>query len=130
MIEKKLKYHFEWLIIGWVMVGVIVFYSLTPSPPVPGFSYADKVFHVAGYAGIMFWFAQLYQKQVTRNVYAIGFMLMGIGLEFVQDWGGVRVFEFGDMVANMLGVFLIWLLWLYFPIPLLKWVEGVLSGKS
>jgi VanZ family protein len=127
---SKLKYHFEWVIVGWAMVGVIIFYSLTPSPPIPGFSYADKLFHVAGYAGIMFWFAQLYEATRIRNLYAIAFMLMGIALEFAQDWGGVRVFEFGDMLANVLGVVLVWLIWQFRPIPLLRWIEEVLYGKT
>ncbi len=127
---SKLKYHFEWLLVGWAMVGLIIFFSLTPSPPVPGFSHADKLYHVAGYAGIMFWFAQLYNSSRVRSVYAIGFMLLGVALEYVQDWGGIRVFEFGDMLANVLGVVLIWLLWHFYPMSVLRWIEEVLRGKS
>ena len=112
------------------MVGVIIYFSLPSSPPVPGFRFSDKVFHVAGYAGVMSWFAQLYVTQRNRLLCAIGFILMGIGLEFAQDMGGIRNFEFADMVANTAGVILAWVLWRYWRVNLLQWFEGVLHGKT
>ena len=33
---------------------------------------------------------------------------MGVALEFVQGWGGYRLFDIADMVANTLGVLLGW----------------------
>jgi len=48
---------------------------------------------------------------------------MGISLEFLQDWGGVRHFEVNDMIANSSGVLLAWVLVLT-PFPgLLLWFE-------
>lgn len=90
---------------GWAMVAAIVWASLTPSPPEVDFAASDKVGHLAGYAVLMFWFAQLY---LARGRYAAGFIAMGIVLEFVQGWLGYRAYEHYDMLANTLGVLLGW----------------------
>ena len=128
--DRQLKYHFEWLLAGWAMVGVIVYFSLTPAPPLPTFDFADKLFHVAAYAGLMFWFCQLYSQARTRNLYALGFAALGTVLEVLQQMGGVRVLDPADMLANITGIGATWLLWRYRPIYLLAWFEGVLHGKA
>jgi len=96
------------LAIGWTMVAVIVWLSLTPSPPKVDFEQSDKVGHFLAYGGLMFWFCQLYAKKETRALYAAGFAAMGVGLEFIQGWTGYRSFEFYDMLANGTGVALGW----------------------
>ena len=128
--STKLKYHFEWVLVGWAMVAVITYFSLTSSPPMPGFSHADKLLHVAGYAGLMFWFAQLYERRSTRHAYAMGFMFMGAGLEVLQQIGGIRQFDPFDMLANITGVVTVWLLWQFRPIRFLHWLERTLPGRS
>ena len=75
--------------------------SLTPSPPRVDFTASDKVGHLLAYGALMFWFAQLYR---TRIFYALGFVAMGVGLEFLQGMGGHREADVFDMVANTLGV--------------------------
>ena len=52
----------------------------------------------------MFWFCVLYRPLHVRTFYAVGFIAMGIALEFVQGWLGYRSFEVADMVANAVGV--------------------------
>ena len=52
----------------------------------------------------MFWFCVLYRPVRVRAFYALGFVAMGITLEFVQRWLGYRTFEVADMVANTVGV--------------------------
>ena len=49
----------------------------------------------------MFWFAQIYK---TWIFYAVGFVAMGIGLEFLQGTLGYRQADVLDMVANTLGI--------------------------
>jgi VanZ family protein len=65
----------------------------------------DKLGHLAGYALLMFWFAQLYAR---RAVWAAGFIAMGIVLELLQGWLGYRSLEGYDMLANTAGVLLGW----------------------
>jgi len=93
------------VVLGWGWVGLIVWLSLTPSPPRVDFTAGDKIGHLLAYGVLMFWFAQLY---LTRIAYAAGFIAMGIALEFTQGWLGYRSFELLDMAANTLGVLAGW----------------------
>ena len=55
----------------------------------------------------MFWFAFLYRRTPTRLGYAIGFVAMGVAIEFIQPFTG-RSFEVADMAADGIGVLLGW----------------------
>jgi glycopeptide antibiotics resistance protein len=52
----------------------------------------------------VFWFALLYPGWPVRARYIIGFIVMGAGLEFLQEMLGHRVFDVVDMLANGAGV--------------------------
>ena len=120
---STLNYKSLWLVIGYLMVGFIVYSSLTSSPVSVDVKFSDKILHVIGYFGVMGWFMQIYHGQNYRLALALAFIVMGISLEFLQDLGGVRYFEFNDMLANTLGVLLAWSLYKT-PFPfLLSWVE-------
>ena len=93
---------------GWLYAAAIVFLSLTPKPPDPGFAYGDKLGHLAAYSLLMLWFCWLYRYRYTQLAYGIGWVCMGIALEFAQGETAYRSFEFGDMAANSLGVLLGW----------------------
>jgi VanZ family protein len=99
---------------GWAMVAAIVWLSLTPAPPHLDFVQSDKLGHFVAYGTLMFWFSQLYGKR-RRFLYAIGFIAMGIALEFVQGQLGYRTYEVFDMYANALGVLLGWACALMLP---------------
>ena len=105
-----LRYFNFWLGIGWLMVIVLCYFSLIADPPELDidFEYFDKVRHFIAYFILMFWFAQLYKMPKTRIAYIIFFVLMGIILEVLQGLGGVRYFEYFDMLANTLGVAFAW----------------------
>ena len=81
----------------------IVFLSLVPSPPSPGFEGGDKLGHFFAYAALTYWFSQFYFHS-TRLLYALGFAAMGVALEFAQGALGHRSFELADMAANAAGV--------------------------
>ena len=100
---------------GWAWAAAIVWLSLTPAPPKVDFAHSDKLGHLAGYGLLMLWFAALYPKRLTRIAYALGFVAMGITLEFLQAHLGYRTFEVLDMFANTLGVLLGWAVALFPP---------------
>jgi len=107
----SLSYKLFWLTLGWVLIATILYLSLTPHPPEPlKFNGVDKVEHLLAYTALMAWFCQfqIYRRQRWRN--AILFILMGVGVEILQGLGGVRQFEYGDMLANTTGVMLGWLI--------------------
>lgn len=95
--------------LGWALAVFIVWGSLTPSPPSldMGFAQADKLEHFLAYCSLMFWFAQLYARNPVRLAYAVGFVALGVALEFVQAHVG-RDFELADMAADAAGVALGW----------------------
>jgi glycopeptide antibiotics resistance protein len=88
---------------------VIVWLSLTPSPPKVDFEASDKVGHVLAYAALMFWFSQIHFSTSLRLIHAAIFLLMGVGLEVLQGMSGLRSYELLDMLANAAGVILGWL---------------------
>ncbi len=105
LLTTVLKHRNLWLTLGWLQVATIVYLSLTPHPPsgpdIPDF---DKIAHSISYATMMYWFCQLYMPTKTRIVIGMGFIAMGVGIEFIQGWSGFRMFEYWDMAANSLGV--------------------------
>jgi VanZ family protein len=97
------------LALGWAWVAAIVWLSLTPSPPTIDIEQGDKLGHFLAYGILMFWFCQLYVAPRARLGYALGFVALGVGLEFAQRALGTRSFELFDMAADALGVALGWL---------------------
>ncbi|MCF6255909.1 MAG: VanZ family protein [Gammaproteobacteria bacterium] len=109
-----------WLTIGWGLIALIVYLSLTASPPeVFEFAFADKLKHLFAYSVLMGWFTQLYPSLKARRVWALALFLLGVAVEFIQGWSGYRFFDVADMAANSLGVLLGW--WLS-----TKWLAGSL----
>lgn len=107
-----LRYFNIWLSFGWAMVIALCYFSLISNPPEfnIGFKYFDKVRHFLAYFILMFWFSQLYHTNKTRLFYVMFFIAMGAVLEVLQGLGGVRYFEYYDMLANSLGVAVAWLI--------------------
>jgi len=97
-----------WLAIGYALVALIVFLSLTPRPPALEFEQGDKLGHLLAYGTLMFWFCQLYATRRSRIAHALAFAAMGVALEFAQRATGYRSFEYLDMLANATGVALGW----------------------
>src|SRR5712671_3113649 len=69
--------------LGWAWAAAIVWLSLTPSPPKVDFEQSDKLGHFLAYGSLMLWFCLLYAATKARIGYALGFIAMGVGLEFI-----------------------------------------------
>lgn len=95
-----------WWSVGWGLILLVVYFALTPQPPSPSFSHADKLGHVLAYFALMAWWTQLVPG--PRRL-ALAFLLMGGALELLQHWGGIRSGECLDLAANCLGIGLGWL---------------------
>ena len=91
------------LALGWAWVAAVIYLSLTPSLPTVSVEGGDKVGHFFAYTLLAYWFCQFYFHR-TRLAYLLGFVAMGIALEFVQRATGYRNFELADMAANTVGV--------------------------
>jgi len=109
MFEKAvpdLKLRFLWLAIGYALVMLVVYMSLSSDPISfeTDFPNQDKFFHALAYFGLMSWFAQIYHDKFQRNMIALVFIFMGVALEYLQGFDPNRYFEFADMLANSVGV--------------------------
>lgn len=119
--DSILRYRKFWLLIGWGLVATVITLSIIPSPPEVGGS--DKLHHLLAYGMLMGWFGQLYRQPRVRIFWFIGFVVMGITLEVIQGLGGVRYFEYADMVANALGALIGWALSRGRGGAILGWIE-------
>ena len=105
-----LHYKRLWLIIGYLLIGYIFYSSLRPDPIEIDVAYFDKYAHTFAYFTVMGWFAQIYHRKQSVWICAATFTLMGIGIEILQGMGGVRYFDYYDMLANASGVLIAWVL--------------------
>ena len=103
--ESNLRYFALWQLIGVMLIATVIYLSLTPKPPrLPlDIEWGDKLGHFLAYFTLMAWHAQLYRGAGIRLALVIAFIGMGIGLEYLQAAGGVRMFEWADALANSLG---------------------------
>jgi VanZ family protein len=106
--HPELKLRFLWLLIGYALMALVLYLSLTSSPVKleMGFPYQDKLFHALAYFALMVWFAQIYHERSRRFMIAVFFILMGLMLEYLQSFDPNRFAEYGDMAANTAGVVL------------------------
>ena len=95
-----------WRIAGWAGVAFTAAVSLGPSA-IEGEQHADKVVHLAGYALMMFWWAQV----VVRNRWrlALAVIVLGAVIELLQGLTPARQPDLLDVLANSAGVLLGWL---------------------
>lgn len=122
---RHLKFAPVWLILGFLLIGMICFMSVVSiPPPVKAFLLNDKLMHVAVYGCLMGWFAQIFKHDLTRLALVVAFVLMGIGMEYVQSTVPARQFEVLDMIANTCGVILAWALAYTWMGGLLEWFES------
>ena len=68
----------------------------------------DKLGHFLSYGFLMLWFCVLYRRKRVRAFYALGFVALGVALEFMQGNLGYRTFDLLDMAANTAGVMAGW----------------------
>ena len=107
---KPLKYRSLYLYLGYLWVLLTVYVCLAPNPPDTSvIEFGDKIVHLLGYICLFLWFAQIYSRQSHWRP-AVGLVLLGIMIEFVQGQTGYRSFEVADMLANTTGVLIGWLL--------------------
>ena len=101
-----MRYFKLWLAMGWLLILLVCYFSLTPTPPKIDiqFEHLDKLEHILSYLVLMAWFAQLYHTKQSRIYYALFFIVLGITIEVLQGLGGIRYFEYSDMLANTSGV--------------------------
>jgi VanZ family protein len=122
---KELRFINLWLTIGFLLVGLVCFLTLIPSPPDMGdFPESDKIGHFVAYSTIMLWFGFIYLRGKRYMRVGLAFIIMGIVLELIQGMLDYRSFSYLDMGANACGVMIGWLLARTRLADTLVYVEG------
>ena len=114
-----------WVVIGLAFVCLTIFLSVTPDPVRAPTVDDYKTGHILAYAWCMLYFSQVWRDMTHRLAIAFSLMVMGIGLEFVQDvlpWH--RDFEVSDMVDDAIGVGIGFVLGWTPAGNVLRWIEG------
>ena len=120
------RYRRLWSWLGWLMVVSVLVLSLMPLS-VDLSEGRDKVSHFVAYGSLMFRFGMLFPGLRNQVISALGFVAMGIAVEYLQRMTGYRSFDVADMVANAIGVAIGWVV-VQTPLRrLLQWVEGRLA---
>ena len=106
IMNPELRYRKLWLSIGYLLIVVVVFLSLTSNPVQidTNLPYQDKLFHALAYFSLTFWFMQIYHIRHLVFQWVIFFLCLGLLLEYLQGFDSNRYSEVGDMIANTLGV--------------------------
>jgi VanZ family protein len=106
--DPDLRYRKLWLVIGYLMIAVVIYFSLTSKPVQidPALPYQDKILHALAYFVLTFWFMQIYHIRHHVLRWIVFFLALGLSLEYLQGFDPQRYSEAGDMVANAFGVML------------------------
>jgi hypothetical protein len=100
-----------WLALGWMLILLVVIFSLWPKPHRHGgFSSSANLWHAAAYMILMLWFANMYNLPRQKVWLSAAFIAMGVSLECIQGISGFRTFQSVDILANGIGVLLGWAL--------------------
>jgi len=119
--SQPLRWFKWWLALGWLLVAAVIYLSLTPHPIEIDIAQGDKLGHILAYMTLMAWFAQLYRRGL-HGWWGLGFVALGVALEYAQGWTGYRTFDFYDMLADGTGVAAGWLLG---GTPLARMLSGI-----
>ena len=98
-----------WVTVGWAIVLLVIYLSLTPTPIDVPIEAGDKLSHAFAYLVLMSWFSNLYEGPGRRVGFAVGFVFLGVTLEILQGGTGYRSFEVADMLADAAGVVVGWI---------------------
>jgi VanZ family protein len=103
-----LKYRFFWLLIGYALVALIVYLSLTSKQVIYMglFKNQDKVYHAFAYFAVMSWFSQIYHRNVQRAQLVVALVFLGILMEILQGFTPTRDPDIADAMADTAGVLL------------------------
>ncbi len=118
-----LRFPALWVGVGWLLVGVVVFVSLAPLDADTDLGVSDHTGHVIAYFVLMVWFGGAYRRH--RHVRIAGLLvLLGLAMETLQGLMGFRAVEAKDIVANLFGVLLGYMLLRRLAAGWCAWLEA------
>jgi VanZ family protein len=104
-----------WYGLGFAVLLTVGVVSLLPAPDLAE-SVSDKSLHFVTYACLAAGFASLVRASTSLVYVAVGLVTYGLLIEILQGMTGYRVAEWGDVVANSIGVVVGQFAW-WSPLP-------------
>jgi VanZ family protein len=90
-------------IVGYGLVGIVIYFCLIPGKQVPHTWFGDKVNHLLAHFGLAAWFAGLVPRSGWWKV-LLGLVALGVGIEITQGLMHVgREADYRDEIANFTG---------------------------
>lgn len=107
--QKRLAaLHWSWLLVGWALVGFVVWGCLTPAPPDLefglGFPQFDKLEHGGAYLLMTAWFAAALPGRGWLLFLVAAFAALGGLIEILQYMTGWRDGDWWDWAADCAGI--------------------------
>ena len=99
--QGQLELTLLWHAVGGVLLGGVTILSLLPLPDT---GVSDKFSHVLTYAVLSAWFSLLSGNYARLGVSVAGLFCFGVVIEWLQGMTGYRHAEWGDVLANGLGI--------------------------
>lgn len=104
-----LRYARTWLFAGLALLGLGLVSALSPVAAPTALAFNDKLVHLIAFVGFMVWFGGVFKARLAPLV-ALGLAAYGISIELLQSLTVSRQAEALDVVADIAGVLLGWLL--------------------
>lgn len=122
---RALHWVWLWLPIGWFIAATMLVLSLLPSPPGPVGLLTDKQLHALAFACLTLWFAGIYLRR-RYGFLALAMIAFGVLIEVAQMGVSRRVSEWGDILADGVGIAIGLLLAVAGLDRWCQWLEGKL----
>ncbi|PKM09462.1 MAG: hypothetical protein CVV15_08855 [Gammaproteobacteria bacterium HGW-Gammaproteobacteria-5] len=92
---------------GWLFgLALLLWFSLTPLPLLLPVAQGDKLEHVLSYAVLAGYAGALFATRHARIAAALGLIVLGVVLEWLQGQTSYRFADPYDALANAIGVLL------------------------
>jgi len=127
-VSAKLRAIFFWEALGCLMLLAVIVLSLVQIDQpleVPG---ADKFEHAIAYGVLMYWWGMVQPDRLSRWVLFLP--ALGLILELAQLRMPGRFMEWRDVIANLAGVMLAYLLLRTRARSLLGWIDHKLFDRT
>ena len=99
-----LRYPKFWAATGWLLIAGVIVGSLIPNAAVPTVGgLSDKAMHAGAYFTLMVWFAGFCRRSLYPLIAGV-LVVLGVGLDALQQLTATRVFEWYDVAMNSSGV--------------------------
>jgi hypothetical protein len=102
----RLRWHGSWVALGGAIMLFVLWMALSPDPGITlSFTYGDKLLHATTFCCLMGWWGNVYRGHRARAWTVLGCLAFGLFIEFAQWLDPPRDASSGDVLADVVGVF-------------------------